>query len=823
MNSFLILAVLTVLLCFGTSFLVFRGANFIYAAVMGAILFFCSHIISTMGLFVIDQYTLLRGMAGTFIIDFILFLISLIFRLRKSGKIFEFDFDMKSVVIPIIVSLMAIPITMNKNELFGMGQDEGVYQIAAINFMNGIDNRQQDFEEYHLLETDEQRQGFLNSVKGKLAGYDIPSENYPDTVYDRDVSEVSGIYHGIPTYPALLAMWGELFGMENMLTIETIFYILLIFLTAFVCNNLKLSCTSVLIACVSAAVSPVIVWVSKSSLTEMFLAVLIMLFINFVTDEGHKKYQVFSIVPIAVYACYHVSVYTIIPYVLIVYGGMYLFTRRKVFAILMLVTVPGYVISYFMMRQIQPFYTMNNYSPLFFGNIGVHNISNIIACACAVIMLACIIYVMIVYKSTKNFSRRNFLMKMQKSVIAKILMIFMFLAPIAYIVFKAFYKYDNIEYAGSLTIVGFFVMAGIILVPCAIIISITDTGFFLKKTSYLVMFVSFFYCILVYSAFLRYDIQYYYYYSRYLAPFVPVAIVFSLLVLDRFSKKVVVPISLAGIIFVSPYTYYLAGHKDDTRMEWSVLDSIAGYINENDCIVIDWVYSPTLWLPLRAVTGADVFPQTSDDPESQFKWLNDKYENIYYISRDSYVYNMNKNLEIVYMDTVHGSEDTSEDTGSLIPLPRSFSEKSKYVHLYRVIDYDYYYDSSEIIKWSVFGINESDSNFCWTVSERSDLRCYLEPDSYRMTLTLGCVLPLKEMNKSQLKINLYVNDVLSDTAYIDSQTNGQSVTFDISGNYVQDGYNTIKLETQLWDASIVSPDDDRLLGIPIQSLSFEKK
>lgn len=823
MNSFLILAVLTLLLCFGTCSIAFKGANFVYTAVMSVVMFFCSHIVSTMGLFLIDSYSLFRGMAGTFLISFICLAVMMFINIRKSGKLFEYSFDMRSVIIPVIVSLMALPLTATKNELFGMGQDEGVYQCVAINFMNGIDSRQQDFEEYHMLESDSEREAFKNSVRGKLAGYDIPSEIYPDTVYDRNVSEVSGIYHGIPTYPALLAMWGQLFGMENMMDIETVFYILTIFLVSFVCTNLRLSYMSDIIACVSTAISPIIVWVSKSSLTEMFLAVLIMLFIILLTDEGHKKYQVFSIIPVIVYACYHVSVYTIIPYVLIIYGGMYLFTRRRVLAVLMLLTVPVYAVSYFVMRQVQPFYTMNNYSPVFFGSTGVHNISNIIACVCTALMIFCALYVIVINKASKNFSRRNFLIKMQKSILMRFFIIAMLILPIAYIIFKAFYKYDNIEYAGSLTIVGFAVMSGIVIFPVAIIVSIANSGFFLERVSRLVIFVSFFYCILVYSAFLRYDIQYYYYYSRYLAPFVPVAIVFSVMILDSFSKKLIVPLSLAGMVFVSPYTYYLSGHKDDTRMEWSVLNSITSYITADDCIVIDWVYAPTLWLPLRAMTGADVFPQTTDTPASQFEWLKDKYNDIYYISRDSYVYNVDSNLEIVYMDNVHGSEDTSENVGSLIPLPKGFSQKEKYVHLYRVIRCDYYYDNYDIVKWSISGIKESDRTFCWTTDEKADIRCNLSPDNYELSVRLGSVIPLKEIGKNKMRVNLYVNGNFTDSAYINSDTNGNALYFDIEEQYIREGSNTITLESELWNASAVNPADMRNLGIPVESLEFVSK
>lgn len=50
---------------------------------------------------------------------------------------------------------------------------------------------------------------FHDKVFSYLVGYDLETEDYPATVYDRNVSPVSGIYHGIPTYASMLAMWGK--------------------------------------------------------------------------------------------------------------------------------------------------------------------------------------------------------------------------------------------------------------------------------------------------------------------------------------------------------------------------------------------------------------------------------------------------------------------------------------------------------------------------------------------------------------------------------------------------------------------------------------
>ena len=178
-------------------------------------------------------------------------------------------------------------------------QDEGVYQTVAVNFLNGITDRQQDFAEYHTL-SKEQQELFHDKVFSCLVGYDLETEDYPATVYDRNVSPVSGIYHGIPTYASMLAMWGKILrygkyagGTDLMLWLHYFFSLFLL------CQNLKIRKSSSALACAVFAASPIVVWVEKSALTESFLAVLLVLFLYLLTDEEHPYRQWLSIIPIA--------------------------------------------------------------------------------------------------------------------------------------------------------------------------------------------------------------------------------------------------------------------------------------------------------------------------------------------------------------------------------------------------------------------------------------------------------------------------------------------------------------------------------------------
>ena len=199
MNSFLITLIISLILCIGTVSILFRKRNLIHILVLGVCWFFCSYTLSTMLLFVLDVYTLSRGLAVNAGINAMLFTIVLLSGRPYSRQKSEWfpEPDLHIFLLPLIISLIGMPFVSQKNQLFGMGQDEGVYQIQAINFIYGHDDRQQDFEEYWYLDSDEARENFQTAVHNKLVGYDIPDEDYPETVYDRGISPVSGIYHGM--------------------------------------------------------------------------------------------------------------------------------------------------------------------------------------------------------------------------------------------------------------------------------------------------------------------------------------------------------------------------------------------------------------------------------------------------------------------------------------------------------------------------------------------------------------------------------------------------------------------------------------------------
>ncbi len=820
MNIFAVLCILGVLFSVGAACVWLRKRTAAEAAVLGTVFFFFTYIFGSMALFVIDRFSLFRAVSAALVLDILAFGAAVFFRRSKPFRLknlIDLDLSIKDMLIPVAVCISAVPFVSVKNEIFGMGQDQGVYQVQALNFMYDDNARQKDIEEYHLLEDTEAQEHFEYKVKS-LGGYDIQDPDYPDTVYDYDVSPVSGIFHGIPTYTAMLAMWGELFGAENMADIGTVFYILTIFLIYYVCRNLKLKAASRICTCLLAAFAPVVMWVAKSTLTEMFLAVIMTSFMYFITDDERPKEKWMSIIPAAVFGCYHVSVFTMLPLFVIVYGGMYVFTREKQYAVLTPAVTAGYLASFFMMKQVQPMYTMNNYRDIFVGGINVNNITTVVTAASLGLIAVSCVFIFIVSRTNKNFRAARFSKNLSESRPFRIFAAMLLIIPLVFTVFNIIRKYDSWDEASHASIFGFGVNAGLVFIALGGILALFTTGHFIQKNSRLVIFVMFFYCVLVYSAFLRPEIQYYYYYSRYLAPFIPVAVIFAAVSLDKLGGRAMYPAAALSIVLNLPFIRGQKDSKDDTRMEWSVLEDVADVVDENSCVVICSKYQPELWLPLRTVTDADVYPLNESD-EDQFRELKSRYDKVFCIS-DKEI--SGDDFEVYYKNVINHSEDDGNNTGDFVPMSLKYMEVQDDIYVYSYEKYKLVYDAAEDYRY-FSGFFALEGSFCWTAQEKTEIIGKLYPADYKAGLSFGTVIPFEYINKDEVSVTMYINGEPVGTAAITPDNNCTDISFDVPEELIRDGENIIGFETDLWNTSDVNPNDNRMVGIPFASLTFEEK
>lgn len=791
-----------------------RKGSFLKPFVCGTVFYFFCYILWSMVLFTADQFTLFRAVLGTAIFLTVLLVGACIVLRKRHGtllRLLHWEESIHTVWIPLVVVILALPLVLTKNELFGMGQDQGVYQVVAINLMNGLTDRQQDFAEYYTLSSTDQTE-FADAIKHYLVGYDMAPENYPDTVYDRTVSPVSGIYHGIPTYPAMLALFGKLFGVSHMVQLETVIWVCMIFLVSFVCRQMQWKRLTEFLACTVCAVSPIVIWVAKSSLTELFLAVILLSFVLLITTPNRS--HGLSILPIAVFACYHVSIYTMVPLFVVLYGALYLFRRKTQYAVLMLSTIGLYLASYFAMRHVQPFYTMNNYRSLFTGDITVFNITTVVTVVSIVAFVICGIYCLILHRRAKRFDANAFLEMAQQHTWVKVIFSLFLLLPVAYILYKALSQ-GMVGELRYLTLTGYAIQTGFFLLPVTGIIVLFRMKTVLEKPETMVLYAMFLYCILVYAAFLRFQIEYYYYYARYLAPFVPIAVLFAAMVLDKCNWKVTVPLLTAGVLVVAPFDKFLATAKDDTRMQWSVLMDLTEKIDATNCVVVDTELMPQIYLPLRSMTGAAIYPELENAVE-QVDQLSEQYDTVYYLTTDTSILQYSDSYRCVYRNTAHHSEDDLNHNGKLFPMPLAFLEYDEPICLYQYTANRLAYPAVDCYETEYVGFGALEGDFCWSVAENASVFCTLHPDNYLLQFEMGCTIPLQQLGMTEMTVSIYINHVLAGEITINEENNGGTLTIPVSSLLLDDTQNQITLHCNLWAASTVTANDTRQLGFPLR-------
>lgn len=271
----------------------------------------------------------------------------------------------------LVVLIIGFAFTFLKSEVFGMGQDQGVYQMNAMLMVEGINSHVVPVKEYDLLLNDHDREMFLrHDVWPFWSGHQLTSYGfYPMWVQEeRGLMELgsypagSGIFHGFANIAAIISIPGIIFGEQHMMHALTIPYLVSIVLIFMTLNlNLGLSKVTATIGALIFALSPLVLWTSKVALTEIYLAMMIVCFIYFLT-EGKLSYLLW--VPVAAFSFFHVSVYLVMPMFLLVFFYMIICTKDFGAWISGVLAVVFYAIGYFAMAYANPIYTFMNYGML---------------------------------------------------------------------------------------------------------------------------------------------------------------------------------------------------------------------------------------------------------------------------------------------------------------------------------------------------------------------------------------------------------------------------------------------------------------------------
>lgn len=785
---------------------IYKEVSLLKAMTLGIISFFFSYVLASGLLFWTGWYSI--GKACVF--SLLILLAPIVYLVIKEKRIPTYTFSKKEWAIFLLMVSLILPATIEKFEFFGMGQDQGVYQTKALELINGNCNRIYDFKEYNMLETAEQRDGYRASVK-QLAGYDLVDERKPTLKNVEGASEVAGVYHGIPTWPSILALFGEMFGISHMQDCQTLFLVLLILEFYFILENLKIKTIFEVPALLILGLSPQMLWVSKSALTEMFLAVIIACFVMLL-GENKACIRYFSCIPILIFSFYHVTIYTMIPYFLLIYWGLYLINKEKKYLLSCNVSVVGYAVGFLFMIYISPTYTTNNYvRPL--ASLRFINDNTLLYVVAAAVFVALFITNILPYmvNSHRTARIRTFIYEKRR-----VLLIVSVLCLLCIFTIKCIKSAVTMDTIGNLTLISYAAATGLVLLPVGIVlILLVDKASLVGEKAYIVL-ATFIYVILLYSIFLRFQCAYYFYYGRYLVPYLFAVIMTACYLMNSFKNYYLwVLCFLGGISFAKPDKLVML-EPDDTRISWEVLEDVMTMTEaDGAAIVVEDKYVRTLFLPLKSA-GADIY-NCWDDLTNEIDFLKQFYDKIYYVGQ----YDIDvDNYTILYRNEYEYSEYNMTDRQAISNYPLGLDKEEQCISLYRYNKDNLLYNiCDEDFEGTDFGIIEKDS-FAYSDKERTSVICYLCQDDYRVTLSQGPGIPLSELGITNYPIKVFVNDEYLTTLTINGYNNGRKLYFDIPKKMLAKKRNVISFESELWSPSDYGLNDSRQIGFSFATMEF---
>jgi len=682
----ILLSILTALLLIGN----YRAeVTIVRATIFGIVGYFMAYIVISAFFFAFDYFSIFKCTAATLAAVLILLVAAGIKTKFMSFK--KIKFDKKELIFFAIVIVCVLLLSGKKFGYYGMGQDQGVYQTKAIELIYGNNSNVYNFD-YALkaLSNPKDYKYFRDKVM-ELQGYYLVGQTdpfYADETMGGE-SGLEGVYHGLPTWPAILALFGRMFGIGHMQECQTIFFICFLMLAFYILENFRIKVLGEATALAILASSPLIVWVSKSALTEMFLAVIIASFVYLVCNEN-RDVRFYMWIPVAVFSVYHVSAYTMMP-LFVVCGWMYILSdKRKRSVISVFLMLFGYLFGFLYSIKVATLYSSHNYfKPLnkVLGYLGI-NLSNekqtVLVIAVVLICMVITLILTILNKSSKiNIIRKKLYNK--RGLFIKIYSLLIMAVGI----FAYAYSNKGTFLNPNINIIAISIASGIISIPLIIagLVFIRIEKMESIPMGFLALIYSY---IIIWTIFFRPQVNYFYYYGRYDVPYLFIVTVFLFAVYKNFEKTEWVPILCLSSVFIYlNYDIVMNETPDDTKVEWDVVEAELNMEKlPNSAIILEEERETLIeWMLILKASGAEVYPYEGN-LDSQTDRLLDYYDNIYFIYEDENDFDISmytsKNYKSLYKYTFIHSEDFVNESNSLMGYPDSFYNESNqtFVYLY---------------------------------------------------------------------------------------------------------------------------------------------
>ncbi len=817
-------------LTYGSVLCLKRKIELVKCAVLGTIYYFMFYVVASGLLFLCGQFSIKRVTFLLLVLWGILFVLIAI-RNRKKESLSVLPLEKRSWLSYLIIAILLI-VFSGSFGYFGMGQDQGVYQVEAINFANGKNEWLTTFPEYDQI-TDEEYKDFYRDAVDTMPGVELVDVEYGfrDAFQIPQIGGLDVIYHAIPTFPAILGLGIKLFGIEHMMLFQVFFYAVMLLLIEILMREHQIHWLMRAVLVTVLGVSPEILWVRKSTLTEMFLAVLVSYYLFKITDVDDKQKSL-SVLPIIVFSFFHASAFTILPVFIVNFWVLYLVKRDIRFLRNAAEALAGFCVGFVMMFRLEPIYMTKNFMRLMeqkgiempYDMIpGVVILISTVACGIGFFLLA-------IHKNIEGvvLKAANVILAV---IAALVLLDFLGGRPWWGQIMKPDIWISNLVYLGSSTFMAYLELTGFFLLP---FIMVRMICFLKTKVDQSIIVVShvFVWTVLVYAMVFRLRVFGYYYNPRYLVPYFPVIVVlYGLLFgrkgeIDKTKDKIIFGISLGlpvlGICLMLPFSNIIRMNQDDTNLQWTTLSDMLDNVTTGDIVLMDQNEMWYFFYPMRS-KGVLVYP-VLDDFETTLERaeIDVNSQNLYYISENR-SYEDDWRYEVIYESKSKYQLDDQMHYVEYLRLPTEFAQKGVRSHVL------YHWVTPETQINAVddnFGRGWSVTNaagYRWMCEKKASLSAYLQQDDWLMTIQQGDAIPFELISANEVRVDVFINGHELEPMIFSGETKGKEFRLDIPSEYVEEGGNEISfLAENTWSPKEYGEADPSQYAFSVANIWFER-
>ncbi len=298
---------------------IFSKVNIVKLVVVGIALFFAEYCIFASILLTLDHFHVSYALIGALVCNLVLCVCR--YKHIKEGMK-RIDFNIRGCIAALLIVGICTCFTLVKSDDIVPGYDAGVYGQKAISMTYGENSAVTEIEEYNVDNQilKDSAKDLWKSQKGLYNVAATRGTQEADSVGD---DQLLVEYHGFPVWPAVMALWGAMFGAANMLQVLSMLFMCAALGLYFIVESLAKNKYAKFLALILFAFSPLIINVAKNALTETIYVCFVIIGILLLLQK-ERKLKMTAIVPMSCLCFLHFTtlIYSPIIFIALLYLGI---------------------------------------------------------------------------------------------------------------------------------------------------------------------------------------------------------------------------------------------------------------------------------------------------------------------------------------------------------------------------------------------------------------------------------------------------------------------------------------------------------------------